>query len=497
MISRTFCAVLARWATVINALRHIRANASPVQRNANSRAFRSGAFRHFGPLARPGICSGFLLALFLSLFANPATARTYTAIVIDADTGSILYESRPDTRNRPASLTKMMTLYMVFEAMRDGKLQPDQMLTVSQRAAGQTPSKLFLKAGRKISVEQAILSVVTKSANDSATILAEALAKTEFAFGQKMTAKARELGMYHTQFRNATGLPNRRQYTTARDMAILARALRADFPEYFHYFATEQFQWGRRQFRNHNNLLGSYSGVNGIKTGYTRASGFNLTASAERDGKRVIAVVMGGRTAKSRDAQMRKLLDRAFAMPLAVDARYAMKSLQLPTPPEKPAPGFKAALRQLAGLPALPQTRAGKAKPQTAALAIQPRSKPGTSRAAMVAAGAALPIPHKKPAVNALNQLPRHQRWGVQVGTFKAADAAQRRIRQATLVAPTYLKPAIGWVEPLEQPHRTLYRAKLAGMSKRIAHNTCRILVKKSIRCITVPPSQTMAALTR
>ena len=449
---------------------------------------------------RTRLLLGFFLffGFFLSAICSPANARTYTAIVIDADTGSVLYESRPDARNRPASLTKMMTLYMVFEAMRDGKLQPDQMLTVSQRAAGQTPSKLFLKAGRKISVEQAILSVVTKSANDSATILAEALAKTEFAFAQKMTIKARELGMYHTRFRNATGLPNRRQYTTARDMAILARALRADFPEYFHYFATEQFQWGRRQFRNHNNLLGSYSGVNGIKTGYTRASGFNLTASAERDGKRVIAVVMGGRTAKSRDAQMRKLLDRAFAMPHAVDTRYAMKSLQLPTPPQKPAPGFKAALRQLAGLPALPQANTGKAKPETATLTIQPRSKPGTSRSIMaVAAVAALPVPDKKPAANALNQLPRHQRWGVQVGTFKAADAAERRIRQATLVAPTYLKPAIGWVEPLEQPNRTLYRAKLAGMSKRIAHNTCRILVKKNIRCIAVPPSQTMAALTR
>ena len=144
--------------------------------------------------------------------------------------------------------------------------------------------------------------------------------------------------MYRTQFRNATGLPNRRQFTTARDMAILARALRADFPEYFHYFATEQFQWGRRQFRNHNNLLGSYAGVNGIKTGYTRASGFNLTASAERDGKRIIAVVMGGRTAKSRDAQMRKLLDTAFAMPLAVDTRHAVKSLQLPTPPTPTRP---------------------------------------------------------------------------------------------------------------------------------------------------------------
>ena len=299
--------------------------------------------------------------------------------------------------------------------------------------------------------------------------------------------------MPFTPARNATGLPNRRQFTTARDMAILARALRADFPEYFHYFATEQFQWGRRQFRNHNNLLGSYAGVNGIKTGYTRASGFNLTASAERDGKRIIAVVMGGRTAKSRDAQMRKLLDRAFTMPLAADTRHAMKSLQLPTPPQKPAPGFTAALRQLAGLPALPHANIAKAAPQPVALAVQPRDKPVVTTA-MAAAGA-LPVPGNKPSVNALGQLPRHQRWGVQVGTFKAADAAARRIRQATLVAPTYLKPAIGWVEPLEQPNRTLYRAKLAGMSKRIAHNTCRILVKKNIRCIAVPPSQTMAFL--
>ena len=488
MISRTACAILVRRTAHNTVHRDARTSPSPRSSDGDPGAFRRSAL--FLPF---NLFLGLSLAVFLAFLANPASARTYTAIVIDADTGGVLYESRPDTRNRPASLTKMMTLYMVFEAMRDGKLHPGQMLTVSRRAAGQTPSKLFLKEGRKISVEQAILSVVTKSANDSATILAEALGGTEFAFAQKMTAKAHELGMYRTQFRNATGLPNRRQFTTARDMAILARALRADFPEYFHYFATEQFQWGRRQFRNHNNLLGSYAGVNGIKTGYTRASGFNLTASAERDGKRIIAVVMGGRTAKSRDAQMRKLLDRAFTMPLAADTRHAMKSLQLPTPPQKPAPGFTAALRQLAGLPALPHANIAKAAPQPVALAVQPRDKPVVTTA-MAAAGA-LPVPGNKPSVNALGQLPRHQRWGVQVGTFKAADAAARRIRQATLVAPTYLKPAIGWVEPLEQPNRTLYRAKLAGMSKRIAHNTCRILVKKNIRCIAVPPSQTMAFL--
>ena len=487
MISRTACAILVR-RTAHNTV-HRDARTSPSPRSSDG---DPGAFRRSTLFLPFNLFLGLSLAVFLAFLANPASARTYTAIVIDADTGGVLYESRPDTRNRPASLTKMMTLYMVFEAMRDGKLHPGQMLTVSRRAAGQTPSKLFLKEGRKISVEQAILSVVTKSANDSATILAEALGGTEFAFAQKMTAKAHELGMYRTQFRNATGLPNRRQFTTARDMAILARALRADFPEYFHYFATEQFQWGRRQFRNHNNLLGSYAGVNGIKTGYTRASGFNLTASAERDGKRIIAVVMGGRTAKSRDAQMRKLLDTAFAMPLAVDTRHAVKSLQLPTPPQKPTQGFAAAQRQLAGLPALPHANIAKAAPQPVALAVQPRDKPVTTA---IAAAIALPVPDSKPSILALSQLPQHQRWGVQVGTFKAADAAKRRIRQATLVAPTYLKPAIGWVEPLEQPNRTLYRAKLAGMSKRMAHNTCRILVKKNIRCIAVPPSQTMAFL--
>lgn len=494
MISRPFRAILG-WRAVNNTVnRGGRTDASHKRADGNP-----GTVDRAGAGLLPGLFLSLFLAVFLNFSANPASARTYTAIVIDADTGSVLYESRPDTRNRPASLTKMMTLYMVFEALREGKLQPTQMLTVSRRAAGQTPSKLFLKEGRKISVEQAILSVVTKSANDSATILAESLGGTEFAFAQKMTAKARELGMYRTQFRNATGLPNRRQVTTARDMAILARALRADFPEYFHYFATEQFQWGRRQFRNHNNLLGSYAGVNGIKTGYTRASGFNLTASAEREGKRIIAVVMGGRTAKSRDAQMRKLLDRAFAMPQPADMRYAMRSLQLPTPPQKPAQGFTAALRQLAGLPPLPHANAPKAAPQLVAAAVQPRGKPQTAPIVIpkAIAASALPLPSSKPPVNALSQLPRHQRWGVQVGTFKAADAAERQIKQATLVAPTYLKPAIGWVEPLEQPNRTLYRAKLAGMSKRIAHNTCRILVKKKFRCIALPPSQTIASLAR
>ena len=256
------------------------------------------------------VLSVFLVTVMLGDAAN---ARRYASVVIDADTGEVIYARQANAQRIPASLVKMMTLYMTFEALATGKLKLTQRLRVSKTAAGRSPTKLGLKPGNTIKVEDAILGLITKSANDAATVLAEALSGTEPKFARAMTIRGRKLGMKRTIFRNASGLPNRRQRSTAFDLAVLARALIRDFPQHYHYFATQNFRYGRKVYKNHNKLLTSYVGADGIKTGYTRASGFNMAISAKRDNRRLIGVIIGGRTGRSRDQHTAKLLDDAFA----------------------------------------------------------------------------------------------------------------------------------------------------------------------------------------
>ena len=259
-------------------------------------------------------------ALFILLLAaqagwsTAAVANTrYAALVMDADTGEVIFSRKADHKRHPASLTKMMTLYMLFEALDRGELELDDRLLVSKHAWGQAPSKLGLEPGDTIGVEEAILAMVTKSANDVAVVIAEALGVSEWKFAKQMTRRARALGMSKTTFRNASGLYHRKQRTTARDMGLLARRLHEDFPEYYQYFSVVRFEYGNRRYKNHNRLLVDYAGTDGIKTGYIRASGFNLVASVSRDGRRLIAVVFGGRSARTRDKHMRELLDNGFA----------------------------------------------------------------------------------------------------------------------------------------------------------------------------------------
>ncbi len=253
-----------------------------------------------------------VIALALGLWASEAHAGK-ASIVIQYDTGKVLHAVDPDTRLYPASLTKMMTLYLAFEALRRGHLRLDDKLRVSRHAAGMPPSKLGLEAGGGITVKDAILALITKSANDAAVVMAEALGGTEHQFAQWMTRKAHALGMNRTSFHNASGLPNSLQLSTARDMATLARALIRDFPEYYRLFATDEFTFRGRRHKNHNRLLQSYRGADGIKTGYTRASGFNLATSAVRRGSRLIAVVLGRKSPRSRNGHAARILDRAFA----------------------------------------------------------------------------------------------------------------------------------------------------------------------------------------
>ena len=246
----------------------------------------------------------------------------YAAMVVDADSGRILHADNADTRNYPASLTKMMTIYMAFEAIDRGRVSFDTPVRMSARAVAQPPTKLGLKVGSRIALRDAILALITKSANDVSVAVAETLGGSETQFARMMTERARQLGMSRTTFRNASGLPDRGQLSTARDMATLGLALLRHFPHHYRYFATQTFRYAGRSYRNHNRLLGNYAGLDGIKTGYIRASGYNLVASAHRGGRRLIGVVFGGKSSAQRNRKMAQLLDEGFQT-LASSGRYA------------------------------------------------------------------------------------------------------------------------------------------------------------------------------
>ncbi|GMP13208.1 D-alanyl-D-alanine carboxypeptidase [Bradyrhizobium sp. TM239] len=239
---------------------------------------------------------------------SESSSPKFASIIVDGNSGSVLQATSPDGIRHPASLTKIMTLYLLFERLESGKMKLDTEMPVSQHAADQDPTKLNLRAGQTIRVEDAIKGLVTRSANDAAVVIAEAIGGDEDDFAQMMTRKARSLGMSKTVYRNANGLPNDEQVTTARDQATLGRAIQERFPRYYRYFATSTFNWRGQSIRNHNHLLGNVEGVDGIKTGYTRASGFNLVTSMRRGNRHLIGVVLGGRSGGSRDAIMRNLL---------------------------------------------------------------------------------------------------------------------------------------------------------------------------------------------
>jgi D-alanyl-D-alanine carboxypeptidase len=233
----------------------------------------------------------------------------YSSIVMDANSGAVMQGSSPDSPRHPASLTKIMTLFLLFERLEAGSMKLSTEMPTSARAAAQAPSKLGLKPGETIKVEIAIRAIVTKSANDVAVMVAEAIGGDEINFAKMMTDKARALGMHHTLYRNASGLPEPQQITTARDQAILGRAIQDRFPQYYKYFSTQNFEFRGKETRNHNHLLGSVDGVDGIKTGYIRESGFNIVTSVRRSGRHIIAVVFGGRSAEARDVRVRALID--------------------------------------------------------------------------------------------------------------------------------------------------------------------------------------------
>lgn len=396
------------------------------------------------------------VAAILIFTASPVFAK-YASFVMDAETGRVIHEINADTRNYPASLTKMMTLYLVFDALENDLWTLKTRLRISARAARQPSSKLGLRRGQTISVRQAILALVTKSANDVATVIAENLSGSERAFALKMTSMARKIGMNRTTFRNASGLPHRGQLSTARDMGTLARALLRNFPGYYHYFSTKRFSYDGLTHRNHNKLLQTYDGVDGIKTGYIRASGFNLVASANRSGQRVIGVIFGGNSPNSRNALMTRLLNLGF------------KALN-----KSPRPYYA------------DKGDASKNKTKMARAKIKAMAKPRTRS--------------KTKAKSNLKPVPKHRRWGVQVGAFARYTQAYEAARRAVEIAPSYLLNGNIKVVPLKKRNgRTLHRARIKGISKTQASRACAFLKKRKAQCmkIRMPDGYRVAANTR
>jgi D-alanyl-D-alanine carboxypeptidase len=387
--------------------------------------------------------------------AAAPTASRYAAIVVDADTGRVLSSTNPDRRSYPASLTKMMTLYLLFDALDQGKLRLDSQLTASARAAGQAPSKLALEPGDHIRVEDAILALVTKSANDVAVVVAETLGGTEANFAQMMTAKAHALGMDGTTYRNASGLPIAGQVSTPRDQSMLARALIHNHARYYHYFGTREFDWQGATIPSHNRFMLNYDGADGIKTGYINASGFNLVASAVHDGHRLIGVVFGGNTAPWRDQRMVQLMDHGFAKLGVPDTEMADANDSVEEPDPTAAP------------PKIPAHIIAQAN------AYSPPARHTVHKA--------------KPRDEGDDD--ENSPWAIQVGAFaKFKPAHHAAATAAKRLGGLIAKASIDIDEGGSAKH-AVYRARLIGFTEEQARAACRKLAKTKNECHIVDPS--------
>jgi D-alanyl-D-alanine carboxypeptidase len=469
----------------------------------------------------------FLLACAVAIVAvsaDPADARSrrkkrvsnyhppYAAIVVDANSGHVLHAANADSLRHPASVTKVMTLYLLFEQIEAGKFKLDTDLPVSAHAASMSPSKLGLRPGQRIEVEDAIKALVTKSANDVAVVVAEAIGGSEEDFAEMMTRKARALGMSRTVYANASGLPDSDQVTTAREQAILGRAIRDRFPKMFRYFATNTFHYRGRAMRNHNRLLGQVDGVDGIKTGYVRASGFNLLASMRRDGRYLVAVVMGGPSGRSRDARMRQLLESNVRLasvgrtaPLIAEAASSAPRRPQPAPvtvaSAVPAPVMAderlppPAVREVAeaeppqvmtrgvDLPA-PRKHAeeGSSDPIKPILVRTVAVQRGVPKTAAVA-----PPERKEVAERAPQRAPNlRSGWVIQVGAYPGEDEAKSRLKTVQGVARSILASAEPFTERVVKRDATLYRARFAGLDRDEAEAACKYLKRNDIACLAI-----------
>lgn len=474
-----------------------------------------------------------------------AAASTYNppaaSIVVDGNTGAVLHASNADAIRHPASLTKMMTLYMLFERLESGRIKLTSEMPASAHAAAQAPSKMGLKTGDTIKVETAIKALVVKSANDVATVIAEYLGGDEPTFARMMTAKARSLGMSNTTYRNANGLPDDGQVTTARDQALLGRALQDRFPNYFRYFDTRSFVYEGRTIRGHNRLLGSVDGVDGIKTGYIRASGFNIVTSVNRNNRHLVAAVFGGRTASARDAVVRGLIEKTYQVASArrtappVAEGTAVAEIPMPAKPPTPAPDPRPEVVATADSPEIGSTAPIKAnavktvlvhpgKVQVAALSelppsgrnlMPPHPKPatvstiatvkselpppgdagpgilGTLPAKQAAApqqvasvGSTVPVPAPSPVQEATGSSRARSGWMIQVGAFPEETAAKERLETAQTKAKAQLGHAEPFTEKVAKGDRSLFRARFAGLEKNQAEAACKNLKRSEIPCL-------------
>jgi len=454
----------------------------------------------------------------------------YSSMVVDANSGAVLQATYADSLRHPASLTKIMTLYLLFERLEAGKIKMSTEMQVSPHAAAQEPSKLDLKPGQSIAVETAIRAIVTKSANDVAVVVAEALGGSEENFARMMTAKARALGMVHTVYRDASGLPNDEQITTARDMTILARAIQDRFPQYYHYFATRTFTYHGEEYRNHNHLLGRIAGVDGMKTGYIHDSGFNIVVSMRRGGRHLIAVVFGGRTASARDARVESLLDdtvqlastKRTAPPVregtelaethtkksaekvaaaAVPKRnepaigstdpikpnpvktFAVSTMHTGSIPEQPPEGYKL-VSVSEGTNPNHVTTVAIVKREAPPLPIVKPDAIAAPLAKLASAASSIPVAAEKSLEPAAK--PHSGDWMIQIGAFPDENEAKQRLAAAQDKAKHLLGRADPFTERVTKGDKSLYRARFAGLNKGQAETACKHLKRSDIPCMLV-----------
>lgn len=384
-------------------------------------------------------------ALTAVLTAHPVAARAqigsdrYSSIVVDAATGNVLEAANPDAIRHPASLAKLMTLYMVFEALRDRRIGLDELVPISGHAASMEPTKIGLMPGMQLTVEQGILALVTKSANDAAAALGEMLGGSEDRFAEMMTLRAKALGMTHSTFTNASGLPDPNAWTSARDMAILARHILLDFPGDYPYFSTQSFRFHRQVIYNHDGMLRSYPGADGMKTGYTEASGHNLVTSAVHSNVRLIGVVLGAASNPERDVHMAMLLNQGFdEMGVAPERRTAVASR----------------------MPTLISTA------HAATLDTSIRPSPRT------------------------RSTPPAPTWAIQVGSFGNEKAA----RDAASVARNAADGGAARVETISQRGRKIWRAQVVDLTGPQAQSACSALARHGTSCMVLRPDQRQVA---
>lgn len=464
------------------------------------------------------LCSVAIMAAVMMALAavSPASANSkYAALVIHADTGDILFDRYSTQKRYPASLTKMMTLYMLFQELDAGRVDLDTKLKVSSTAASMPASKLGVTSGSTITVEEAIHALIIKSANDVAVVVAEKIGGSESKFARLMTEQAHTMGMRSTTFRNASGLPNSSQVSTARDLAILSQRIVQDFPQYYAFFGETSFTWKGKTINGHNRLVDSFDGADGLKTGYTRLSGYNLATTTLRGDDRLIGIVLGGRSSYTRDAHMKKILDDAYAAiettPTLISALHR----------EKPEPNLKpTTLAKLGGV--WPKPTVGSARPEVLAAATMETVAGSPALQAQLKqkiesgdwkAGDGLPTADDLAALSDADRLnvaalrvaktaeeeitigegdidyaslSRDRRWSIQTGAYRDASLASTEMVNTKTVIAGVADILINEISETTSAGKPIYRIRFNGMTEDEAQKACRAVIADGGDCFTL-----------